>query len=43
MVKTIEMARVQSTARVSREVDETEAAETTPISESNEAIRSGCG
>jgi hypothetical protein len=31
--KTNEMARVRSTARVSREGDETEAAETSPISE----------
>jgi hypothetical protein len=31
--KTIEMARVRSTARVSREGDETEATETSPISE----------
>jgi hypothetical protein len=33
MVKTIELARVRSTARVSREGDETEAAKTAPILE----------
>jgi hypothetical protein len=36
------MARVRSTARVTRDREEAEATETAPISESDETIGTGC-